>query len=241
MNRIMRGLVTVTAMAVSLTAHAQLLSVDHGAAALDGHGLMWANVVGVNLAYFPPGGAGTGQGWVAGLNAAKYGGYNDWTFATGNGSFAPNTTTNQLGELFYGDCGNSVGTQTAMNKAGKNCTALSAVQNAVKAGTSNGTGGFPGDALFVANSGIGPVRTGYPVGFWAFFTPGSSQGPWDSDTAFNGVVGEGFTLAVRATRAPEIDPTSAGSALTLMFGVLAVAHGRRRWENTAGRGIQRLA
>jgi hypothetical protein len=226
----------MTAMAVSLTANAQLLSVDHGAAALDGHGLMWANVVGVNLGYYPPGGAGTGQGWVAGLNAAKYGGYNDWTFATGNGSFAPNTTTNQLGELFYGDCGNSAGIQTVMNKAGKNCTALSAVKNAV----SNGTGGFPGDALFVANSGIGVIRPGYPVNFWAYFTPGSRQGVWDSDTVYNGVVGEGYALAVRSVHAPEIDPASEGSALTLLFGVLAVAHGRRRSENTAG-GIQRPA
>jgi len=90
------------------------------------NGLMWANTVGLNLSWSSTGAAGSVQGWVAGLNASDYGGYNDWTLATGNGSVGANTMTNQLGELFYTDCGNSVGTSTVFNKPGKKCTALSA-------------------------------------------------------------------------------------------------------------------
>ncbi len=64
---------------------------------MTGNGLMWANTVGLNVGWNPNGGAGTAQGWVAGLNAEDYGGYNDWTLAN----------------------------------PGKNCSALSAVQEDV--------------------------------------------------------------------------------------------------------------
>src|SRR5258708_30602465 len=91
MNRKFLGLLTVAAMAISFSANAQLVS----SVVTDSSGLMWANTVGVDVGWNPDGEAGTAQGWVAGLNAENYGGYNDLTLATRDGTAAPNTTTNQ--------------------------------------------------------------------------------------------------------------------------------------------------
>jgi hypothetical protein len=223
MNRQILGLLTVGAMTVSLSAHAQLKSVDGGAAAIDRNGLEWANTVGVDLGWSAsPTYPNTAQTWIAALNASDYDGHNDWKLPTAVESRVGNTTTNQLGELFYKDCGNSFGTATRLNIPGKKCTALSAVVNAINTGTN----GMPGDVNFSSGTSLGLVPG---QGYWSwviYATNSSSEGYWDSGTNNNGVVGRGDTLAVR--EAPEIALTSAASSLTLLLGGLAVMRGRRR-------------
>lgn len=216
MNRQIRGWVTVVAMVVSLSAHAQLTSADNGAAATDGHGLMWANTVGIDLGWSTSGVfTNTAQAWVAGLNASDYGGYKDWTLATGDGSIGANRTTNQLGELFYTDCGNSVGHSTVLNNAGKKCSALSTLNSAIST-----------PSLIFSSTAAPAFQSGGDTAFWAFGTANSSQVPWTNDTVFRGKVGVGDALAVRAT--PEIDPASAASGVTLLLGGMAVLRGRRK-------------
>ena len=217
MNKALQVLLAVAAMVVSINAHAQLKSADHGAAVTDSNGLMWANTVGTFLSWSPTGGPGSAQAWVAGLNAGDYGGFNDWTLATGDGSVGANKTTNQLGELFYRDCGNSVGTASVLNKAGKNCRALSTLNSVIDT-----------PSIFFSAS-ADPALNSIRQFFWAYQTPSSVQVPWTNDTVFSGgglpVVGLGDALAVRA--APEIDPLLAASGLALLFGCLAVLRGRR--------------
>jgi hypothetical protein len=216
MNRQIRGLLAVAAMVVSLSAHAQLISTDNGAAATDGNGLMWANTVGIDLGWSTSGVyTDTAQAWVASLNARDYGGYNDWRLATGDGSVGANTMTNQLGELFYTDCGNSVGQSTGLNNAGKNCTALSTLNRAIST-----------PSLIFSGTAAPAFESGGDTAFWVFGTPTSAQVPWTNDTAFLGNVGRGDALAVR--EAPEIDPASAASGLTLLLGGMAVLRGRRK-------------
>jgi len=216
MNRRLLGLLAVAAMGCSLSAYAQLKSADNGAAATDANGLMWANTVGTNLSWSSTGAAGSAQSWVAGLNASHYGGVNNWTLATGDGSVRANTMTNQLGELFYTDCGNSPsssGNLSVLNNPGKKCTALSALNKVI---------GTPD--IFFSGSAYSRL-TGY---WWVYETPGSFQNLWNNDTNFNGMVGIGDALAVRkVTAAPEIDPASAASGLALLLGTLAVLRGRR--------------
>jgi hypothetical protein len=222
MNRTIPGFLAVAAMTASLSAHAQLTSVDHGAAATDSHGLMWANTVGTNLSWSPTGAAGSVQAWVAGLNASDYGGYNNWTLATGNGSVAANRTTNQLGELFYADCGNSPGTSSVLTHTGKNCTALSAVNTVINTNTNGVTNGgiFFSSSLYGTNC-CDPNNTYW----WSYLTTNGNEQAWNHDSQFGFIVGLGDALAVRA--APEIDPASAASGLTLLLGALAVLRGRR--------------
>jgi hypothetical protein len=219
MNKRIVGLLAVAAMAGSFNAHAQLVSADHGAVAIDGNGLMWANTVGLNLAWSSAGGPGSAQAWAASLNANDYGGYKDWTLATGDGNAGVNKTTDQLGELFYKDCGNSNGKSTVLNKAGKNCTALSTLNSVISAPT----------IIFASSVDSALNKSSSDFFFWAYQTPSSAQVPWTNDTQFNGAVGLGDALAVRkATEAPEIDPASAASGLTLLLGAMAVLRGRRQ-------------
>ena len=110
----------VLALLVPTLANAQLRTADGGAAVVDNHGLMWADAVGISL-FWGLSGEPTAQDWVAKLNEIDYGGYNDWMLPTGNLNVAPNTTSNQLGELFYTDCGNTVGAVTSFKHTGKNC------------------------------------------------------------------------------------------------------------------------
>ncbi len=218
MNKSILGLLAAVAMVGPFSAHAQLTSVDNGAAAIDGNGLMWANTVGTYLSWSSTGAAGSAQAWIASLNASDYGGYNDWTLATGNASAGPNTTTDQLGDLFYSDCGNSVGSSTVLNNSGKNCTALSAVNSVI--------GKSPG-AVFFSGSLYGTTCCNiYTTYWWMYETPNSSQGPWNFDTSFANGKLTGDALAVRAV--PEIDPASAASGLALLLGGLTVLRGRRK-------------
>jgi hypothetical protein len=211
------------AMLASLSAHAQLTSADNGAAAIDRNGLMWANTVGTNLSWSATGAAGSAQAWVASLNTRRYGGYNDWTLASGNGSAGANKTTNQLGELFYSDCGNSLGTTSVLNNPGRKCTALSAVNSVIST-----------PSIFFSNSLYGTKCCNiYDTYWWAYLTPTSTQQAWNFDTNFGPVVGLGDALAVRSV--PEIDPTSIGSGLALLVGSLAVLRGRSIVRHVGGR------
>jgi hypothetical protein len=211
---------------IAVPANAQLTSTDNGAAAIDKNGLMWANTVGTNLTWSATGAAGSAQAWVAGLNASDYGGYNNWTLASGNGSFGANTTTNQLGELFYSDCGNAAGGTTVLNNPGKGCGALSSLNTALNA-TTNGIGPgaiFFSSSLYPTSCGGGPCE-GSPY-WWSYISPNSSEQPWNSDTQFGDQVGTGDAVAVRSV--PEIDPLSTAGGLTLLLGVLAMLRDRRR-------------
>lgn len=220
MSRTILGLIAIAALTTSLNARASSVVTDS-------NGLMWANTVGINLGWSQsPIYTDTAQAWIAGLNASGYGGYNDWMLATGDGSVAPNTTTNQLGELFYSDCGNSVGSFTTLNHAGKNCTALSAIQNVINADDLSKSMRLN---LIVSATAYHPLDEQFgQQGFWAYQIDDSSQRVTTTDTLVDGVVGRGDALAVREVRAPEIDPASATSGFTLLLGGLAVLRGRRK-------------
>jgi hypothetical protein len=220
------SLLSCVAVLGSSVSWAQLKSVDHGAEVIDSHGLMWANTVGIQLGWNPGGGPGTAQAWIANLNATDYGGYNNWSLATGNFNVGPNTTSNQLGELFYTDCGNALGTQTSLSHAGKNCGALSALGTAMKVGMGLG-GSSPGDILISSGTYLGPVP---PFVSWSVFdTSNSSERYWDSDTIYYGVTGQADVVAVRhVTAAPELDLSFAATAVTFLLGLLAVLGGRKR-------------
>lgn len=230
MNRTALGLIAVAATVFSLSAHAQLKSVDHGAAAVDSNGLMWANTVGIDLGWSPTPitYTDTAQSWVAGLNASHYDGYDDWSLATGDGSFQANTTTNQLGELFYTDCGNSPGSFTTLRNPGENCKALSSLNDVI-----NSVDFDKGPQIILITS-----ASAYPAlddfeqqGYWAYeFNGGLSsyssfQRVLTTDTVVNGFVGRGDAMAVR--HVPEIDPASSASGLALLLGGLAMLRGRR--------------
>jgi hypothetical protein len=225
MNRFLQGLWAVAAVTVSLAAHAQLTSVDGGAAAVDSNGLMWANTLGAQnsesgpLFWSPSGAAGSAQAWVAGLDASDYGGYSDWSLATGNGTVGANTTTNQISELFNVDCGNLTGTATKFGKPGKSCGALSAVVNA-----------HPMSDIFTSSLFL--TSTAIPCSdpshcFYAYDTASSSSRFWTGDTNYSVYSGEGYALAVRKVSAPEVDPKSAVAAFALLLGGLMVVRGRK--------------
>ena len=176
-----------------LVANAQLISTDNGLTATDRNGLMWANTVGIDLLWSSTAALGSAQAWVRSLNASSYGGHNDWTLATADGSVGANTTTNQLGQLFYLDCGNSPGGVISLNNAAKDCSALTQLNSVL----SNGDGVFPpGYVLFTSGSQIG--YDFYGPTFWVFESEptGSGYSSWDLDVTFWGVFG-GDALAVR--------------------------------------------
>lgn len=213
------------------SAYAQLTSVDQGAAATDAEGLMWANTVGTDLTWSSTGAAGSAQSWVATLNSTDYGGYDNWTLATGYGGAAANSTSNQLGDLFYTDCGNAPGLASVLNQPGKNCTALSAVSIALGS-TTNGV--FPGALFFSGSAYTGPGSTSTFAGYWwVFDSTQSGQETWNDDSQFGMTVGRGDALAVR--EAPEIDPASTGSGIALLLGGLAILRGRRAASSDAPR------
>jgi PEP-CTERM motif len=190
-HRTTLGLLTVATLLHSNISNAQLTPADHGAAVIDRAGLMWANTVGVNLTWDPAGEAGTAQAWVANLNATDYGGYSDWTLPTEDLNLPASTSTNQLGELLYTDCGNTVGKQTVLTIPTKNCRALSALRTAIQLGTN----GFAGDILISSGTLLG---TDAGVYVWAVYdTSNSSLRAWSGDTSYAGVVGRGDVLAVR--------------------------------------------
>jgi hypothetical protein len=210
----------------SASANAQFAS----SVVTDNNGLMWANNVGINLSWDPASSPspGSAQAWIAGLNSSNYGGFDDWTLATGDGSVAPNTTTNQLGELFYTDCGNSVGSFTSLNNPGKNCAALTSVDGVINSAADASFGG-PFDLFLSASPNHSLDEPFGILGFWGYAIDASAQISLTNDTAFHGSVGVGDALAVRnVIQTPEIDPASVSSALTLVLGGIAVVRGRKR-------------
>jgi hypothetical protein len=212
-------LAIVAFLVAPVGAYAQLTAVDGGLAMEDSSGLMFATAIGSNLAWLPATGSTTTSAWVAALNAEDYGGYNDWTVATGIGTDAPNTTTNQLGQLFQTDCGNAAG-------AALQCSSFSALNSILRNGDGNHARGF---ALFYSSSLSSPTCCDInTTSWWAYIsTPASSgQTRWNYDSSFAGVLGRADAIAVR--QAPEIDPSLFASASIMLIGSLAVMLDRRR-------------
>jgi hypothetical protein len=226
MNAKKQFFLACTCVLASITAHAQFVS----SVVTDSDGLMWANTVGIGRFWDPSSSPGSAQAWVAGLNSSDYGGFDDWALATGDGNVTPNTMTNQLGELFYTDCGNSVGSFTSLSSPGKNCSALTTVQAVIDT-AANASFGGPFDLFLSAtpDHSLDELLGGGQLGFWGYTIDTSTQRSLTNDTVFHGSVDQGDALAVRAvTQAPEIDPTSLASALTLLAGCVAVMRGRHR-------------
>jgi hypothetical protein len=120
MNNALKSLCAVTVMMISISAHAALVSVtqDGGLMVSDSAlNVTWADTAPSSPVNWP--GA---QAWVASLNTADYGGYNNWTLATGDGTYttgfathgyglgaSTSGTANQLGYLFINELGNTPG------------------------------------------------------------------------------------------------------------------------------------
>jgi hypothetical protein len=84
--------------------------------------------------------------------------------------------------------------------------------------------GTPDHALDVSGA-FGPP---FIFGYWDYSVLTSTQGEFNGDTVYDGLVGIGDALAVRdVNQAPEVSPSSAASGLTLLLGGLAVLRGRR--------------
>ena len=213
----------------SISAHAQVVSEDHGLVAVDRAGLMWANLVG-NQVFFDSlsAAAGSGQAWINELNSTRYGGYSDWALPTGNYAVAPNATTNQLEELFYTDCGNSPGKPTVMSR----CGALSNVNHAIVANLT-GTQLGAGNTMFMSRTLLDPfpctalVASSGGCGYAAYSTAFSNITYWTNDSSNRGLVGLVDALAVRhAVQAPELDAGTASAALVLLVGGMLVMRAR---------------
>jgi hypothetical protein len=184
---------------------------------------MFATDIGSGLTWLAGTGTETIAQWVGSLNAEDYGGYNDWSVATGAGTDAPNTTTNQLGELFQTDCGNAA-------RSVLGCSSFSSLEAALNANRA----GALGSQLFYSSSLSSATCCNiYTTSWWAYISEpapiGSYQAPWNYDTALEGRLENADAIAVRnAWSAPELDPTLLTSAATLLLGGLAIRSGRRR-------------
>ena len=209
----------------SITAHAQFTS----SVITDSSGLMWANTLGVRLDESVDGSPqpNSAQAWVAGLNAEDYGGYNDWTLPTADIFSSPtgNSTTNQLGQLFFNDCSSTGGGPVV------NCGPFTALQVALDA---QQTQPFP--IVEILSSTIfpsPPLLSGIPdpiFSYGMYLMDRNEETVATNDTSFGADSGVGDAVAVRhvtPANAPEIDPRSLASALTLLLGSVAVMRGRR--------------
>jgi hypothetical protein len=193
------GLLAVAAMVASFSARAQLTSVTLE----DNDGLMFANVVdtaeaGASGSLGGP--SGQGQAWIAALNAQDYGGYNNWMMATGDSTYAPNNTTNQLGQLFGVDCANM-----------SNCSSFTALTNSINA--------YPYFQMMIGSSSLAPYVPGcYGVGCGStYYIYSLAGGP--GILAFDVQPAVMDVIAVRdVVAAPELDVSTAWTALTLLIG-----------------------
>jgi hypothetical protein len=218
----MKFLGLLAALAISFNAHAQLTTVDNGLALEDKDGLMFANTVtgcGGGCSGTLGGPNGSGAAWVATLNAEDYGGYSNWTLATGNSTFAPNNTTNQLGQLLGVDCATF-----------SNCLPFTSMISNIAPQVGGGviTFGSSSVAPYVPGCGEGAACGSTYYIYNLVTNPGfGKSGPgiltFDTEPFYE------VTLAVRdVVAAPEINPASAASGLTLLLGGLAVLRGRRK-------------
>jgi hypothetical protein len=218
--------ILLAAMLVSVSAHAQLTSFDGGLAVEDNSGLMFANTIGSGLSWLATGYTGSAQAWVASLNSEDYGGYNDWTLASGDGNNAPNSTTNQLGDLFLSDCGNAAGGATSLTNPGKNCAAFTSLTTALQ-----GRSHAPGSQIFYSGSLYSSTCCGTSTtSWWSYIVEpkASGQVPWNYDSSFYGKLEDADAIAVRDARtAPEISSGSATSAIGLLVGALVLWVSRR--------------
>jgi hypothetical protein len=208
------------AMLASISARAQLVSVDGGLAVQDSHGLTFANTI--RLANVEPGPAGAFN-WVTSLNEENYGGYSDWVLASANATYGPNSATNQLAQLFQVDC--------ASAGACSSFTALTAaLQNSAWALEDS----FMSSSLYAGQApGCGQptyIQCQQSKSYYLYTVPLTGSGgtsgpiPFDTDPAITDAI------AVREgplVNAPELNGSNAAAALTLLLGAIAVMRGRR--------------
>jgi hypothetical protein len=91
-----------------------------------------------------------------------------------------------------------------------------------------GPGGYRSSATSVDRGGVGGDSATMSTTCTAFFSAGSPQSFGCGSTGSNTTPG---VWTSPATKAPEIDPASAASGLTLLLGGVAVLRGRRRLES----------
>jgi hypothetical protein len=154
---------------------------------------------------------------VASLNISNYGGFNDWTLATGDIDDVANAATNQLAEFFDVGCGNSPGGMTSFSLPGHDCTALGSVINATLLGTGF-NGRTPTLAQFysstLVSTGAIPeadtrIESMKPGGYFGGGARGSMS--WGLDDNFDGSVDHGDPIgyerhrkSTRPPRAPDL-------------------------------------
>jgi hypothetical protein len=205
MNRKFLGMLAVAAMVASVSAHAQLTSVDGGAAFEDGNGLEFASTV-LQLGAGAGLGTASEQTWVSSLDAENYGGYNNWTLM--------NVT--QAALLFTNDC----------QKNG--CASFAGLQSTLQSWgvaqffLSTPTGAPP------VGCDDGPAICGSAQGWYYWQIQGSTAGGSLNQGIFDTPTITADAIAVRGVNAPELNPASAASGLTLLLGGLAVMRGRRK-------------
>lgn len=128
---IRRFAATLVIASLSATAvHAQLTAVIKKGDHLVNDSVLnvtWADVASpVYLTWSSAGDPGGAQAWVASLNTQGYGGFSDWTLATGDGKYtsehvrvevgfgaSTSKKANQLAYLFINELGNAPGTMAA--------------------------------------------------------------------------------------------------------------------------------
>jgi hypothetical protein len=208
------------------SAHAQLTSLDGGVVLEDNSGLVVANTIGTGLDWLSGTDIETTAQWDASLNAEDYGGYNDWTVATGIGTDAPNTTTNQLAQIFQTDCGNAAG--GLITTAG--CSSFTSLTTALQGESPRP----PGYQIFFSSSLYGTACCDiYSTYWWAYITEPalSSQAPWNFDTDLAGRLEDADAIAVReANPAPELNLSNLAGALLFLLASFAVAMDRARYR-----------
>jgi hypothetical protein len=94
-------------------------------------------------------------------------------------------------------------------------------------GSVPGPGGYELMATSVDRGGVGKDSATLSAFCTAFFTSGSPQSFGCGSSGINTAPG---VWTSPATQAPEIDPASAASGLTLLLGAVAVLRGRRKLE-----------
>jgi len=195
---IRKDLGLLMALLFSISAHAQLTTVDGGAAVEDSTGLMFANDVlsagGMSVAQ------PVGQAYAAGLDAENYGGYNDWTLIT----------VPQAAQLFQIDC---------LNNGCAAFTTLTAV--------STFDWVFPTSTptpLLDCPPDIVKQQGACPAGYWLYEPGPSLTGGSAFQPIFDSTYSETF-IAVR--EAPELNAGTAAAGLTLLLGAIAIRRERR--------------
>jgi len=215
---IARTVPLVLALLAPLAAHATLTAVTQDGGAMVSDSVLnvtWADVASPSgLTWSPTAATGSVQAWIASLNAEDYGGFNDWTLATGDGTFtagSTNCTNNWAPNSSHFGCGASTST----------------TNNQLDNLFINELGNVAGDGITIT----GPfTHLSTTTNYWSS-SPFSGGSTWQFDTSFGyefgaGTANGGEGLAVRAGQVSTV-PLPASAWLLLgglgLIGVLARA------------------